>query len=420
MNGIFKKFIPALVAAIPLFLWNCEENPLPVALEDRNSQIVIDTLYARLDTTYTIDKIISTLESDRLLVGATAGFTFRSVLRFSFLAVPDSAVLDSVWMRFVALGANGENPVDFTATGYRVTNLWLSDTSEIWQDYSANVDFANPVGNMLLTPASDDTIIFQFTDFGKQLVQGWIDTNYVVPTLMDTVSNYGMAIDFTSANFVKELKARNSFEQTGVHLFIRYTAGSDTVMRTDSLLAITDAFLFQGEFPPIPERNQVSSLYPWSTLLDFDLDSLKRKYPNGLVVTSANMQLPVDWANTLTHGGSGPELQILPLINGLSDKDSLEIDSSFIGIITRVIDINRYTADSSFVEVTEGNDRRELASTYIQRKLNFPDVYQGFYVDHKAQNSYLARFSFFKHNFNDPGRRPRLIIYSLRFPDERL
>ncbi len=411
MNGTLNKFIPALMVAISLFLWNCEENPLPVALADRNSQIVIDTLYARFDTTYTLDKTLSTLDSDRLLIGSSYGFSFQPIMRFSVETIPDTANIDSVWIRFVTLQAGGQDLSEFAATGYQVIGLWQTDTDYLWQHYPARVNLTDPMGYLRVTTGKEDTLYFNFTEFGKEVIQAWIDSTRV---------NRGMVFDFNYATFIKEFKARDNVTQTGVHLFIRYTAGSDTVMITDSLLAITDAFLFEGDFQEVPERNQVSSLYPWVTLLDFDLDSLKRKYPDGLVVTSANLQLPVDWANTLTHGGTGPDLQILPLLDGFSDNDSLEVDSSFIGITTRLIDINRYTADSSFVEVTEGNDRKELASTYIQRELNFPGSYEGFFVEHKFQASYLARFSFFKHNFADPNRRPRLILYSLRFPDERL
>lgn len=411
MNRTLNMLIATFMAAISLFLWNCQENPLPIALEDRNSQIVIDTLYARFDTTYALNKTISTLDSDRLLIGSSYGFSFRPILRFSMHTIPDSAVIDSLWIRLVSLQAGGEELSEFAAMGYQVLGIWQTDTDYLWQHYPARVNLTNPMGYLRVTTAKNDTLYFNFTGYGKEVIRTWIDS---------TRANRGMVLDFNHATFIKEFKARDSFTQTGVHLFIRYTAGSDTVMKTDSLLAITDGFLFKGSFPALAGRNQVSSLYPWVTLLDFDLDSLKRKYPNGFVVTSANLQLPLDRANTIPHGGSGPDLQILPLLEGFSQQDSLEVDSSFIGITTRVIEINRYSTDSSFVEVTEGNDRRELAATYIQRKLNFPDSYQGFFVEHKFRASYLARFSFFKHNFADPNRRPRLILYSLRFPDERL
>lgn len=393
-----------------VLLTNCEENPNPIALQDRDSEIVIDTLYAIQDTTYALNKVITTLNSERLLLGSRDNFTFRILLRFSLFDKPDTLEIDNAWIRFVTLEASGEMPMEFTATGYPAVESWIADTSKIWEGYPTNVDYRQPLGEMLVTTERSDTANFQFNNLGLQTLRAWADTS--------DSSNKGMVIDFASANFVKEFQARVSVENIGVFLFIADSITQDSAV-VDSFLAITDAYLVDGQFDPAPQRNYTSTLKPWVTLVKFNLDTLNQIYQSGIVVTSANLQLPVDWDNTLAHPDFGPRLQLYPLTSALDDS-SVAIDSTFIGILSLTIDLNQFADDSTYVEITSGGERQEFSANYIQRKLNFPDVYTGLYIENRIQDEYLANFSFYKHNFADPKRRPRLIIQSLKFPDERL
>lgn len=402
-----------MILTAMMLLTNCEENPNPIALKDRDSEIVIDTLYAIQDTTYALNKVITTLNSERLLLGSQDNFTFRIILRFSLLDKPDTLEIDNAWIRFVTLEASGEMPTEFTATGYPAVDSWIADTSKIWEGYPTNVDYRQPLGEMLVTTERSDTVNFQFNNLGLQTVRAWADTS--------DSSNNGIVIDFASANFVKEFQARVSLENLGVFLFIADSVETDSgrIALVDSFLAITDAYLVEGQFQPVPQRNYTSTLKPWVTLLKFNLDTLKQIYQSGLVVTSANLQLPVDWDNTLAHPDFGPRLQLFPLTSALDDS-SIAIDSTFIGIASLTIDLNQYADDSTYVEITAGGERQEFSANYIQRKINFPDIYTGLYIENRIQDQYLANFSFYKYNFTDPKRRPRLIIQSLKFPDERL
>jgi hypothetical protein len=229
-----------------------------------------------------------------------------------------------------------------------------------------------------------------------------------------------MVLDFTSANFVKEFQARNSPANEGVFLFVADSISQDSAA-VDSFLAITDAFLVEGQFQPTPDRDHVTTLTPWATVLDFNLDTLKQIYPDGFIVISANLQLPVDWDNTFPHPDFGPNLQMFPLKTNPATPDTIAIDPAFIGNAALTVGLNGFNEDSTYIEVREGQDRQKLSIYYIQNILNSnPGQYTGYYIEHKFQDSYLTNFSFFKRNYIDPGRRPRLIIQSLRLPDERL
>jgi hypothetical protein len=414
VNAVLKILFLSAVLLGMMSIWSCEENPNPIALDDRNSQIVSDTLYARFDTTCALKKTITTINSNRLSLGSLEGYNFRIILKFSFTELPDTFQIDNAWMRFTTLQAVGEMPTEFTATGYPPIEDWLADTSAVWEDYAANVDFTKPLGDMEVTTAGDDTVIFNFNDLGVQWVRLWAGQDSSIK-----VENTGMFLDFTTANFIKEFQARNSPTNEGVFLFVADSIEQDSVV-VDSFLAITDAFLVEGQFQPLPDRDHATTLTPWVTLLDFNLDTLNQIYPEGFIVISANMQLPVDWENSFRHPDFGPNLQMLPLISDPEKPESIEIDSSFIGSAVLTIDFNQLNEDSTYIEVTEGVERQELGANYIQRKLNSPDVYSGYYIEHKSQDQYLTNFSFFKRNQTDSKQRPRLIIRSLRLPDERL
>ncbi len=391
-----------------LWLWSCEENPVEFPLEQ--ATLVQDTLYATFDTTYKVPRVITTLASQRLLIGELSGFKFRIILRFA--GFPTGATpIDSAWIRFTTLEASGDMPTEFIATGYPILQSWVADTSEVWQDYNSNVDFNDPLGEMTITTSKSDTVLFQFNSSGMTRINNWADTS-------SGVDNFGMALDFASANFVKEFQARNSSSNIGPFLFIQYQDSTDSTM-VDSILAISDAFLFEGDFPSIPGRNQVTTLRPRATLLKFNLDTLKQIYPEGIIIESANLEMNIDWSNTLINRDFNANLEILPLTSSLTDTN-ISVDSAFVGQETRLVDFSHFNSDSSLLQVSTGGDRQQLARFFIQSMVNTPDLYEGFFIDFKNANQFLSQFTFFRYNESDPAKRPRLIIQSLRLPEERL
>lgn len=402
------KIVSKLVGILLLFfLWTCEENPVNLPLS--NATLVTDTLYATFDSTYKVSKTITTLGSERLLVGSYAGFTFRTIIRFSGL--PTNVTIDSAWIEFSTVGAIGDLSSNFTVTGYPIINAWLADTSDVWQDYNANVDFSNPLGEILITPETDDTLYFHFNDFGMQRLNEWADTS-------TGIDNNGIALDFTSASFVKAFQARNSSQNIGPFLFIQYRDSTQNLI-TDSLLSISDAFLFEGNFSPLPERNLVTTLDTWATVLQFDVQSLKQKYPEGVIVETARLEMAFDPDNTIIDPDFGAKMNILPLKSEPRDSNVV-IDSSFIGVSTRTIEFSQFNDDSTLVVVKSGNDRQALARLYIQNMLSSEEPYTGFYVEFAQPEQFLSKFAFYRYNQQELDKRPRLIIQSLRLPPERL
>ena len=409
-------WLPLLLSLV--LFWQCEENPQNVALTDKTGEIVIDTLYANNDATYPLNRKISTLSADRLQLGIVNGYTFRTIMRFSNFPV-DTIVIDTAWIRIQTLGTNPaqeESPVEFTAEGYPIIEPWSTDTADVWDDYESNVDFDNPMGEMFVSTSKTDSLIFKFNEFGLERLNAWIDT------VASGIPNNGMALDYRvqTPNFVKEMQGRNAINGVGPFLVYRYTidSGDSTLTVTDSLLAIADAYLFKGQYQPVPDRLNTSTLdTPYVSLLTFNIDTLKTLYPEGIIVESANLQLPIDQANTRLSASLRPNLHMLPFDSDIDDSDVTIILEFFS--TGRIVNMTQFTDDSLYIEAAEGQSRQILATEYVQRLLNVPNFFTGFYIEDRTQNEHLSTGAYYRFNNANPVLRPRLIVTSVRLPEER-
>lgn len=395
-----------------LLVWSCEENPVRLPLS--SGTIVVDTLYATVDRTDSVHKVLTSIESPRLLLGSLSGYDFRLIMKF--FGIPDTITVKSAYIKFVTLQANRDRNLsiapDFTVNGYRIINGWIADTSAVWKDFRSNVDFSASMGSMIVTPEDSGEVRFEFNDFGVETVNNWLDS-------LSGVTNNGLMLDFESAAFIKEFRGKSFLSVLpGPFLFYTYDSADTTI--TDSTEVSTDAFLWEGVFQPQPERLHTATITPWVTLLQFNLDSLAQRYPSGIIVESANLQLTTDKTNSLIHRGTGPGMQILPLISSL-EESKIAIDTALIGNDGGVVDLTQFSEDSSIVEVPATVERQQLAQSFIQRYINATSEkpFQGFYVEFRTNIQYLANFAFFRHDYINRGFRPRLIVVSLRLPDER-
>lgn len=419
---------------IAVLMMQCEENPVDLRVPDREGRIVSDTLYGTIDNTYRIDKTISTLAADRLMIGSHAGFTFRPIIRF--INFPTDIEIQEAWIEFVALAQAGDMPSDFIATAYPVRELWLTDTSTVWSDPESNIDRSVSLGELTVTPedpadttGTPDTLRFEFTTAGIDTLNRWVaaveDTN---------ITNAGMILESPMAGFVREVQARNATTRQGIHIFFRYLDDNDSLV-TDSLLAESDAFLIDGDWsfdPGFLQEHTVVTTYsnPYVAVVRFNIDTLLTRYPEGALVESANLQMPVNLAQSVLPGESGfdPGLHIYPLRSPVTDPD-VEVDSAFVGLGSfgpvselGIVLMNRYSDDDRYIEVQGGSERQELAINYIQRRLNEPvadSTFSGFYIEVRRQFQYPAAYAFYRANSADPARRPRLIVNSLQLPEER-
>ena len=364
-------------------------------------QLATDTLYAELDTTYSIP-IPSTRFSNRLLIGSFAGFTCRPIIKFASL--PANATISDAYIRFTTSGINGDNPQPFTIRAHPILADWTTNIDQVWDDYQQNIDMNTILGTMEVTVDSSDTLIMQMDSVGLDYFNKWANED-------SSEFNYGFLLDFDNADFMKEFFSNGTVDPPLVVL--TYAPPLDTT-RKDSFIAASDAFLIEGNFARVVDRDYIVSLSPLVTLLQFDTTPLQNK---GIIV-SANLQLSVDSLNTLISEDFGVYARILKLTSDLNDS-MVVIDSSISGLASYSIDINRFNKDDSYIEINTGAERRDFGVLFIQDLVENPQPIKKLYIGFRSNVDFLSHIALLKRDHPDATKRPRLIIEYWIPPDYR-
>ena len=364
-------------------------------------ELATDTLYAELDTTYSIP-IPSTRFSSRLLIGSFAGMTCRPIIKFTSL--PVNASISDAYIRFATAGITGDNPQPFTMRAHPILADWTTNTEQVWDDYQQNIDLTATLGTMEVTVDSSDTLIMHMDSLGLDYFNKWANED-------SSEFNYGLLLDFDNADFIKEFLSNSSL--ISPVLVLTYAPPQDTT-RKDSLIASSDAFLIEGDFAQTQGRDYIVSLSPLVTLLQFDTTPLLNK---GIMV-SANLQLSVDTSNTHFSEDFGVYTRILKLTSDLDDS-LVVIDSSVSGLASYSIEMTRFDKDNSYIEINTGSERRDFGTLFIQDLIENPQPAKKLYVGFRNNVDFASYIALLKRNDPDPNKRPRLIIEYWLPPDIR-
>ncbi|MBN2366567.1 MAG: hypothetical protein JXL67_10400 [Calditrichaeota bacterium] len=387
MIRILRKFFHGILFIAPVFLLFCSENPHELTvniLENQFTGSVKDTtLFVVEDTTYLITQRVSTRSSLRLLIGKAEGLEARPILRFAdFSTVPDTATIDSAWIKLYADGfiSSATSNLTFRATIYPVDSAWISNTDALWDDIEQNIDRSMPLGETDITPGDTTEYIFNLNSDGLDLVRFWADTGTVVG------NNAGIYIDFNQADFLQYIYAINP--GSGLpdpELIVAYSIANDTAAYRDTLSANFDAFIYDGEISLMNNRNYVSSLIEYNTLLKFNLREFVNSQPGEIAIISANIQVPLDLENSLVDDKYGLNPQVGIRMISPIDEDNVEVDST----AGRFTIISKWAEDSSYVEVNSNDNRKKLA-TLIKDHLNTSGAAEGFVISFLGSTSSSA------------------------------
>lgn len=417
MNKMRKTAVSLfLVGLVALMLLNaCSDNP--VALENNldnplvGKDVIDTTLYAIMDTTYMISSKLNNQFSKRLAIGIYKGFEARPILRFT-KNLPDGAIFTSARIQFKSDGFLSDgNPAAFTATAFPVQSVWISNLDSVWSDYTQNFDNTNPLGEIEINPSQSDTFSLKLNAAGLEFLSVWADTNRAD-------ENGGMILDFSQANYLQYLTSINvDVDPTSVvepMLIFDYHTASDPATQTDTTSATFDAYVYSVEIPVLPERDYVSSQVNYSTLLKFDLEGLLAKYPQGIDIVSANLQLPVDRQNSLFDAENPLEMSVQKLLSDIDSK-SVKVDSSF----QYVMNFSQWSADSSYMEIVSGDERQRFARFVIQSQLGGLLTSSGLVVDFNDKSTSYSYVAFYKRETVNKELAPRLVLTFRIAPSSR-
>jgi hypothetical protein len=360
-------------------------------------EIKMDTIYAQLDTTYSIPEQ-STASASRLLTGTFSGLTCRPVLKFTNL--PTNATFSEVFFKFFSSGHTGTDTQSFNVKAYLITQNWSNNLDSVWNEPGI-IDTIKSLGSMEVTvpDSSDQKYTLEVDSInGLPIINSWADED-------SSDFNYGFILSFDNASFINNFHSTANLNSRGPLIVFEYTLPEDTTVFKDSSFATVDAYLIDGNFSLVPNRDYALSLTPWVTLLQFDTEPFLKQFPQGVIISSANLQLSYDESNSLPLSNAG--LSILPLESELDD--STVVTEQPLGSIFQ-ISVNQISEDSSFVEIIRGSERRDFAQLYWQETLEDPQPIKKLYLGFTSNINFLTYFAFFKRNTADTKMRPRVIL----------
>ncbi len=369
-------------------------------------EFVVDTLYATFDTTYHLGTPLKTTSANRLLLGREGPFTSRVMMKFGTL--PINARISSARLRLIAAGASDEQAAPLTVTAHPVLQDWNSNLDSSWQDLSSMVDFSRTMGLLQLAPAGvDDTLYLELTD--TTLLTQWADTSLAN-------QNNGLFLDFTQATFLQKFFSRQTEKAPVLKLTYRFP--SDTAQRDTTVSVTVNAFLIESQFQPAADRDYVVSLDRWVTVLDFDFQKILDENPRGVVITTANVQVGVDWNHTSLDPNFKANFRLIRL-QSQPDESEVKADSNFLFFTDREILFTHLTGDSNLLEINEGFERQDFTRTFVRAKLASPGDFTAYLLDPKAPTDYASIVAIFKRNVANPALRPRLILEYWKPPPSR-
>ncbi|MEJ2634439.1 MAG: hypothetical protein P8184_03995 [Calditrichia bacterium] len=402
-------FVSVLAVLIYLFSFSgCGENPIDLKKNIFNPEIQGSlkdtTLYAIEDTTYHITSKINTQLSSYLFIGQSNGLTAYPAFEFyDFTAIPDSATIQGASLILTAASVNyTEAGKSFTATAYPILNQWNSNVDSVWN--TQNYDPAQPLGEMQISSDPADSVAtLDFNTAGLEKIIFWADT-------ANLDENYGFILHFQSADFLRYFYALNSGYNPS--LIVSYTLPSSAEVLKDTIPPGLDAFIYSGQLPKVEQRDYASSLFVYNTLLKFDMGHFMDKFPNGVVINSANLEVPVDKDNSIIKIGLAN--LIVENLKSAIGNDSVEVDSTAGDFVS----LSQWSEDSTYLEITPGLDRQKLARNFIQPQLRDTSQYPGLainFINSAASGSALSNaqsfysyVAFYKRSQQNSALKPRL------------
>ncbi len=407
-----QRLITALAVSMLIFIASgCDENPDPVSIGDRTAEIFTDTLFATFDTSFVqVQENLTTLNASRLLIGQFDGVTCKPM--FKFLTLPDSiTTVDSAYIEIKTgkhIGDFSAQP--FTAKAYPIAVEWLADTSNVWETaaFEDNLDLSMPIGEFQVSPLDSQTVRLNLNAAGLALIKSWADTS-------SGVDNNGIAFTFDNANFMKEFLARDLDGNTGPTLYLHYT---DSIPKADTLLVSLDVYNISGT-PSRPANRLVTSTLKNSyvTLFKFNIDELWDRYPQGVLVENARLELSIDRDQSYFNSAF---LGLLPLADSSGfTADDLVLSSDYTSVLGSEIQFTEFNDDTTKLSNTPGSEERELAANYVQVLLVNSSRFAGFYMRDLGIVTTFRKFVFYRTGEADVDKRPKLILKLLRVPAER-
>ncbi len=286
-----KRILLCVCMAGFLSLQCTHDKPLPSGFDDlqRAYKGEVKTLQvSAVDNGQFWDEPVSGLATS-ILLGKLGEAQSYLLLKFTDFSAVDTSNIKSMTVYLHQVGHYGNDAVPFTAVVHPVTGTW-DESTVVWSE-AKSICNATTEWTRFQVPATDSAWV-SFT-LDSTVVENWI---------RNSSSNYGLFIDFSSANFMARfLSTDYSTDVCYSQVIFTTSAG---VLDTATVYAATDASLLQNlrsspaqTLEKNNDRVWVDNAAGYRALLRFNLNDL----PANATIHRALLSLFVDTENSYTH-----------------------------------------------------------------------------------------------------------------------
>ncbi len=353
----------AILSLIGLLVGGCQnqKNPLSIkVIQRQNLGVEKRVVIQKLDSFQTDTVETQMGRSSALYVGEARWYSSSTLLKFSsFGAIPDTATIDKVILRFKPFEVlNPDKQTAITVDVYPAQSDWLE--GEVKLGDLATIPLGNPVLSTTLTPQLDtyDSLLIP-----PELVKGWKDS---------TIENNGLLVTSPAGTFMKAFYARESSNPPALLVYFQKAGAPDSAYVTCEK---------DVSIPSDRRLNRFSNPFILGDGIGF-VASLKFSLPDlpvDATIHRATLRLAIDTTASLLGVKRTYSLTkaMMKDNGGILQPDSTEIDSTslFTGHDHLSVDITNFV--QKWVSGKHANHGLRLAPRYlgldIFRAVFFPD-----------------------------------------------
>ncbi len=259
-------------------------------------------------------KVAPTGNSLSLSLGSFNNIETRILMKWENLR--DTLKIESATIILKPRLTLGDSSGSFMAIAHKVLKDWAEDSVTVENfDILGDVD-QNILGQTEVFAVNQDTSLIDSIslEIDPALVQAWIDS---------TEPNYGVFIDFSGADFIREFSSSENDKNRPILQLVGRV--NDTKKDTSKFVATMDAFLISSQADPPEGPLYVSNAFRNQSVLKFDLSTI----PQAANILKAQLVLKLQNSNSILTS-DGMVIQILRLLEAFETPETVNADSSFV------------------------------------------------------------------------------------------
>jgi len=402
-----KKIITILIISL-FFLYSCEDGNSIIDSTGNHistyGELHTDTLYA-INDTFLIGNKATTGYSTKVFLGRHNNAESRFLLKFNTLPA-DSITVDSLYLLLESVSHYGNPAADFEMQIKRVTSSWdLSvnkDKSWSFQDNVSN----DAATTTVYTVTTEDSQFYKI-ELPDTLVSIWRDTT-------DGGQNFGLAVDFENAGYIKEFKSQYSTIKPRL-VYVYQNSTNDSTIR-DTVNATVGASIvdFTGELSS-DSLMYVTSGYIHHAFVEFNFSSIKGL--DSSIISSVNFIFKKDQSESYKNKSASNIFYFRTVTTPFYELPQFKVDSTFS--LSSYYNISLSENEDDQFEI-DSYYRGIAGQYYIQSIINGTVDYGSFMLQFVGEGNAISQYALKGTGSLKVADKPKMIIKYYKIPKSRL